>query len=147
MSRSFDIADYILETQDKWSFDVTDAKIQFALDLAALMEENGISRKDLADRIGVALSRVTKILSGDANLTLETMVQAVRAAGGTFHMRITPEGRHAKWLETAFTQPVYDRSKSSRAETFTVAERSREFSGYRVDALKEVNEYEKQTAA
>ncbi|MCC3772681.1 helix-turn-helix domain-containing protein [Streptomyces sp. UNOC14_S4] len=47
--------------------------------LAGLVAERGMSRKDLAERMGVSPGRVSQILSGDENLTLRSLVAVAEA--------------------------------------------------------------------
>ncbi|MFE5871974.1 helix-turn-helix domain-containing protein [Streptomyces roseifaciens] len=47
--------------------------------LAGLLAERGMTRKDLADTMGVSPGRVSQILSGDENLTMRSLA-AVAAA-------------------------------------------------------------------
>lgn len=50
-----------------------------------LLEEEGLSRVDLADRLGKGRSFVTQILQGTRNLTLRTMSDIFTALGYAFH--------------------------------------------------------------
>ncbi|MBT2386189.1 helix-turn-helix domain-containing protein [Streptomyces sp. ISL-11] len=47
--------------------------------LAGLLAERGMSRKDLADCIGVSPGRVSQILSGDENLTMRSLAAVADA--------------------------------------------------------------------
>jgi transcriptional regulator with XRE-family HTH domain len=78
---------------------VEGAKLDFALGLARLLERASLSRSDLASRLGVSLPMVTKILRGDTNLTIETMVKAARAAQGMVHINLAAEGSQCRWFE------------------------------------------------
>ena len=78
---------------------VEGAKLDFALGLAKLLERASLSRSDLATRLGVSLPMVTKILRGDTNLTIETMVKAARAARGKLHINLAAEGWECRWFE------------------------------------------------
>lgn len=78
---------------------VEGAKLDFALGLAKLLERASLSRSDLATRLGVSLPMVTKILRGDTNLTIETMVKAARAAQGRLHINLAAEGSQCRWFE------------------------------------------------
>ncbi len=78
---------------------VEGAKLDFALGLAKLLERASLSRSDLATRLGVSLPMVTKILRGDTNLTIETMVKAARAAQGGLHINLAAEGSQRRWFE------------------------------------------------
>jgi predicted XRE-type DNA-binding protein len=60
------------------------AKIEFTEELLAQMEAQRISRSELAKSLGVKPSRVTTLLRGANNFTLETMVRICRAIGGRY---------------------------------------------------------------
>jgi len=47
--------------------------------LAGLLAERGMSRKELADCIGVSPGRVSQILSGDENLTMRSLAAVADA--------------------------------------------------------------------
>ncbi|MEU5436049.1 helix-turn-helix transcriptional regulator [Streptomyces sp. NPDC020719] len=52
---------------------------QAAASLAGLLEERGLTRSQLASRMGVSPGRVSQILSGDANLTIRSLALAAAA--------------------------------------------------------------------
>lgn len=51
------------------------------LRLLALMDAKGVSRAELASRLGVARSRVTRMLGADSNLTVATLGRVFDALG------------------------------------------------------------------
>jgi plasmid maintenance system antidote protein VapI len=59
-------------------------------ELLGLMEEQGITRGELAKRMEVQPSRVTSILSGANNFTIETLVRAGRAVGADIELHFVP---------------------------------------------------------
>lgn len=59
-------------------------------ELLGLMEEQGISRAELARRMEVQPSRVTSILSGTNNFTIDTLVRAGRAVGADIEFHFVP---------------------------------------------------------
>lgn len=64
------------------------AKIDFAVNLDRRCQEKGISRSQLAEKIGKSPAYITKILRGDTNLTIDSMVKLIRAIGGELHIEI-----------------------------------------------------------
>jgi transcriptional regulator with XRE-family HTH domain len=58
------------------------------------MEELGISRKQLAERMGVSPARVTQVLRGSENLTLKTLVLIANALDAHIKMELA-EGKSA----------------------------------------------------
>lgn len=90
----------------------------YLMDLCELvydrMEELGMSKSDFARKLGMPPSRITKILSGESNMTLKTISQldaaldldlnlldaaGCRQPAGEHHGKInwTGEEQHSKW--------------------------------------------------
>jgi len=55
-----------------------------ASDLIFLLKHSGLSRSELASRLGWKKSRVTKVLSGDENLTIRTITSVAECLGYGF---------------------------------------------------------------
>lgn len=58
--------------------------------LEGLVESIGVSRKELADRLGVSAGRVSQILNGGENLTLRSLAGIGWALGLRFDLVPTP---------------------------------------------------------
>jgi transcriptional regulator with XRE-family HTH domain len=69
--------------------------LEFTESLVREMERQGVTRSELARRIGATPAYVTKILRGKANFTLETMVRLARALGADLHIRIDSAAEQA----------------------------------------------------
>ncbi len=54
------------------------------------MEKGGISRAELARRLGTSPAYVTKVLRGNVNFTLASLVKLARAVGGELRLAIEP---------------------------------------------------------
>lgn len=76
-----------------------DAKIEYAVATERRMGQLGVSRKELAGRIGSSPAYITKLLRGDANLTIESMAKVAHALGGRLHIHIAPENSSVRWFE------------------------------------------------
>jgi transcriptional regulator with XRE-family HTH domain len=74
-------------------------KVAFADGMVALMKQNGVTKAELARRMGAHPSRVTALLSGTSNLTIDTMVRAARAVGASLHQKLLPAGKKVRWQE------------------------------------------------
>jgi transcriptional regulator with XRE-family HTH domain len=57
--------------------------------LVAMLESVGLTRKELASRLGVSPARVSQILSGAENLTLRSVAAVAWALGIRFDLRPT----------------------------------------------------------
>ena len=82
-------------------------------ELLQFMKREGINRSELASRMEVPPSRITKMLSGDSNLTIDTLVRAGRAVGADLHQTFAPVGKKVRWtsydpaeFHEAFAAPV-----------------------------------------
>lgn len=62
----------------------------FLEDVVRGMEQAGISRAELARRLGTSPAYVTKILRGNVNFTLASLVKLARAVGGELRLAIEP---------------------------------------------------------
>lgn len=60
------------------------SKVAVAADLAVLVHRAGLKRSDVAERLGWTRSRVSQVLSGEGNLTIETIHAVANAAGCAF---------------------------------------------------------------
>jgi len=79
------------------SYWVAEAILDFTEDIYRLMEQKKINKADLAKKMGVTPAYITKILRGNVNFTLETMVRLARSVGGTFHTHVAPEDTQVAW--------------------------------------------------
>jgi len=66
------------------------AIMELTEELAGWMERNQVSRSELAARIGVSAPYVTKILKGNVNFTIGTMVKLARAVGANLELHLVP---------------------------------------------------------
>jgi transcriptional regulator with XRE-family HTH domain len=71
----------------------------FTEDLCRLMKENDVSRAELARRIGSSRAYITKLLRGNANYTLTTMVKLAMAVGGAIHIHISDQRAVTRWRD------------------------------------------------
>lgn len=76
-------------------------KLTIVEELLQFMKREGINRSELAKRMDVLPSRITKMLSGDSNLTIDTLVRAGRAVGADLAQTFVPKGHRIEWLHYA----------------------------------------------
>lgn len=82
-------------------------------ELLQFMKREGIKRGELAERMGVGPSRITAMLSGDSNLTIDTLVRAGSAVGADLHQTFASQGKKMRWsayeptgVQEAFSSPI-----------------------------------------
>ena len=64
--------------------------------IAAQMKERGISRSDLAERLGTSRAYVTKLLDGQENMTVKTLVRVANALEMKVGMKLVPRERASR---------------------------------------------------
>ena len=66
-------------------------KHQFASSLLEALAEHGMSQKDYADRAGVSAGYVSRVLAGNENLSLRTLVKLARVLDLDLDLRVYPQ--------------------------------------------------------
>lgn len=69
--------------------------VDVAADLTLLLHHAGKTRADLARTLGWSRARVTQVLSGDGNLTVQTIAAVAQALGYTFDAVFRKTGAQA----------------------------------------------------
>jgi transcriptional regulator with XRE-family HTH domain len=69
------------------------------------MRERGLTRADLASRMGVSPGRISQVLSGGENLTLRTLASIATALDARFEMDLRPR-ETGNGTEDATPQPA-----------------------------------------
>jgi len=77
------------------------AKQDFAIEMKKAMQRSSISNAELAEALSVSRPMVTKLLRGDANMTIETMVKVAAALGSNLLLKLVREGSSARVFEIA----------------------------------------------
>lgn len=109
-------------TTPGWLEDLLDSEIAdigrvkdvFAKALERLMDEEGMTRKDLAGRLMVTQPYVTKLLRGDANLSIKTMVKAARAFNSEIDLKIVRKNvacTDKEWIDLKYASDLSSKKK------------------------------------
>ena len=70
--------------------------------LIAYRSENGLSQRELAERLGVSQPRVVELESGEKNPQIETLVKIAAATGIEFAFDVVPVGQEPTLIRKAF---------------------------------------------
>jgi transcriptional regulator with XRE-family HTH domain len=79
------------------------------------MRERGLTRADLAARMGVSPGRVSQILGGGENLTLRTLAALSTALGARFDLELSAATRRTPAQPQAAPPPAANRRALSRS--------------------------------
>lgn len=96
MTTFADLLHHAEQCDDYWA---EHAKLDFAMDLERLMDRQQLRKLDIATRLGTSPSYITKVMRGDANLTIDSMVRLARAVGGTLHLHIASQEAKVRWFD------------------------------------------------
>ena len=106
-------------------FRLETAKLEVVRQLEARMEELDISPSELAQKMDASQPYVSKILRGNTNFTLDSLVKLASATDAEFKFQFAPEGCVSYWVNVSTTKPktitAEEISFSSAARYSTVA--------------------------
>lgn len=78
------------------------AILEFTDEVLRELEHRGISRSELATRIGASRPQITRLLSGRNNFTLKTMVAVSCALGCTLRLHLQRDGVQTQWIDYVY---------------------------------------------
>ncbi len=94
-----DYRDLLREAERSAEYWAESTILEFTEDLERIMKERGVSRAELARRLGTSQAYVTKILRGNANFTLTSMVKLARAVDAELRLHLAPESSITHWRD------------------------------------------------
>jgi transcriptional regulator with XRE-family HTH domain len=68
-------------------------RYQITEQIVEALEEQGLQRRDLADRMGVSAALVSRLLNGSPNLTISTLARVASALGLDVDVRLSAIGK------------------------------------------------------
>jgi transcriptional regulator with XRE-family HTH domain len=94
-------ADLFCSIEHSDAYHIEGAKVEISEQIYLAMEQQGISKAELARRLGKSRAYVTKILQGNANFTIESLVRIARVLGCKFDFQFVAERAAESGLELA----------------------------------------------
>jgi transcriptional regulator with XRE-family HTH domain len=100
--------------RDGLAYKQAKVKLDFTIQLETLMKKNGVTKADLARNIQKSGPYITKIMKGESNFTIESMVALADAVGGKIQIHIIPkEEEVVAWFKSLKTANPVKRPKQS----------------------------------
>jgi transcriptional regulator with XRE-family HTH domain len=122
MKTSRSLRQFLTEARKGDSYWVEKVKLQFALILDERRKATGMTCKAMADKIGASAPYITKVLRGDENLTIESMVKLAHSTGGRLQLSIADAAlADVHWDATSLVSKVRPLHSGSVATTASVA--------------------------
>lgn len=75
-------------------------KLDFAYALDRMLIQRGMTRTAMAAALNSSPAYITKVMRGDANLTIETMAKLALSIGGRVHVHISDADNRVRWIES-----------------------------------------------
>jgi transcriptional regulator with XRE-family HTH domain len=85
--------------RERLAYHVEGAILEFTEEIVAHMEVEKVSNAELAKRLDSSPAYVTKVLRGNTNFTLESMVKIARALNAELRVHLQPAGSKTQWLD------------------------------------------------
>ncbi len=108
------------------SYWIEKTKNDVAVKLEKLIKQSNLTKTQFAQRINASSAYVTKMLRGDANLTIETMVKASRALDCELHIHIAHKNHRVSWSERP---PITPTSNSNNVFQLRAGHKLEKWSG------------------
>ncbi len=86
-----DFTALIRQAEQDTDYWIESAKLDFIIELNRLLQTKKINHADLAKLINCTPAYISKVMGGNTNFTIETMVRLVRAVGGELSISIEPK--------------------------------------------------------
>lgn len=100
-----EFAELFAEFEQRDSFHIDAAKLELSNQIHRAMEEKGVSEAELSRRLSVSRAYVNKILQGNVNFTIETLVKISRALNCKFEFQFVDNAAPVDVLDA---QIVYE---------------------------------------
>lgn len=97
------LLDEARKQDDYW---IHDAIHEFTEGLYSLMVRRDVSKSELARRIDSSPAYITKVMRGNTNFTLASMVRLVRALGGQVKVNVCADEDWAQWVHIYSQRPA-----------------------------------------
>jgi transcriptional regulator with XRE-family HTH domain len=116
-TKSMNLEHLIAEIKNSETYDKEVLRSEISDQISRLMESQDISNAELARRLGKSRAYVTKILQGNANFTLDSLVQIARVLGCKYVPIFLPVNLWKKIEAIQLSAQVS--GSSSLSETYT----------------------------
>lgn len=118
-------------SEEEWAYSSFTGKI--ADEISEYMGKKGITKAQLADRMGKSRPYITKVLRGDANMTFKTFISLLHHLGAKANVHISNKNDGLQWMAVANKRRKSQEEKrtsysgSLRDENFVSVSNQREY--------------------
>ncbi|WP_461832838.1 helix-turn-helix domain-containing protein [Desulfothermus sp.] len=107
------IKNFFKEIKKTDSYIAEQTKLDFIVQIYKLMQESNITQKEFARKLGVTEAYVSRILRGNINFTIDTMVKLTRALNSNLHIKVVPVYQDVKWFSVIKNKDIQKTKEKS----------------------------------
>ncbi len=104
-------ANFFTAAEESPSYWLKLAKLEFTEEVLARMSELALTKSELAVKLDVKPSMVTRIVNGQNNFELATMVKIAWALGCEFRSHLQRPGMQTGWMNFMIEEPADDQDE------------------------------------
>jgi transcriptional regulator with XRE-family HTH domain len=117
MNEAQDFQKLLAGTRESAAYAEESALLEFTEELVRRMERDGVSRAELARRLGCSPAHVTQILRGPSNFTLASMARIAQALGCQLRFRLEGDNSQGRQRLAVTTQEGRVQGSGFRTDT------------------------------
>jgi transcriptional regulator with XRE-family HTH domain len=99
LSKISSFEDLFSQAENHPDYWVEGAILEFTDEVLRKLKASGLSRSDLAEKLGHSPPQISRLLSGRNNFTLRTMVEVSRALNCELRLHLQSAGMRTAWVE------------------------------------------------
>lgn len=99
MNTASDYRDFLNTVRSSIGYWKSYSLLQFTLSFTRIMRLDKVSGRKLAASLNISAAQVSKVLKGNENVTIETMVKFADAIGSAVHIHVAKKGIPVQWSE------------------------------------------------
>lgn len=103
----------VAEDRDSLEYKLEGIILDVTDEIIGRMRELGIKRSDLAERIHVNKAMISKVLNGNENLTLKTLLKFAMGLDCELSVKLPPCGFETRYFYVAKTNPQFNKQEQT----------------------------------
>lgn len=112
-------SNFINKAKSSFSYRLARLQNKFALDIERLMDHQNLKQKDLAKKARVKPAYISRVLRGDTNLSMKTMLKLAIALDSDISLQVKPQRKSSTLWVKSLEQHKEQRATRIKQEAAT----------------------------
>jgi len=113
------------------------AKLEFIQGVTRIMQQKEITNAELARRLETSPAYITKVMRGDTNFTLDSLVKITYALDSKVHIHVADTSAKVRWTEAFSFDRLADNEPSQKARKVVKHKEALDFASILEDTADE----------